>query len=211
MSSKVGSEGNDVFYMSSMPMNAGETAHGYSGLGGDDTIYGSSYVDFINGDAGNDWLFGYGGDDALLGWAGNDILQGGDGSDLLHGGDGDDQLYGGAGADALLGGFGNDLYVQYIGNGNGRDTINDGVTASYTPGYGGGSGDTLYLPNMLLSQVFAARQADNLWITSMADVSDGQITEGVVITNFFLGGIYTIEYLETQDAIISLSGAFGVV
>ena len=39
---------------------------------------------------------------------------------------------GGAGADALLGGFGDDLYVQYIGYGNGRDTINDGVTASYT-------------------------------------------------------------------------------
>jgi hypothetical protein len=45
----------------------------------------------------------------------------------------------------------------------------------------------------------------------MADASDGQITEGVVITNFFQGGIYTIEYLRTQDAVISLSGAFGVV
>jgi hypothetical protein len=117
----------------------------------------------------------------------------------------------GAGADALLGGFGDDFYVQYIGYGNGRDTINDGVTASYTPGYGGGNGDTLYLPNVLLSQVYVARQADNLWLSSMADASDGQITEGVVITNFFQGGIYTIEYLRTQDAVISLSGAFGVV
>ena len=121
--------------MLSMSMHAGEITHGDSGLGGDGTIYGSSYVNFINGDAGNDGAFGY----------------------------------------------------------------------------GGGSGGTLYLPNMLLSQVFAARQADNLWITSMADASDGQINEGVVITNFFLGGIYTIEYLETQDAVISLSGAFGVV
>lgn len=191
-------------------MNVGETAHGYSGLGGDDTIYGSSYVDFINGDAGNDLLFGYGGDDALLGWAGNDTLRGGIGNDLLHGGDGDDVLYGEAGTDALLGGFGDDVYVQYIGNGNGRDIINDGVTSSYTARYGGGI-DWLYIPNVTLGQLFAARQADNLWITSMADASDGQITEGVVITNFFLGGIYTIEYLETQDAIISLSGYFGVV
>ena len=39
----------------------------------------------------------------------------------------------------------------------------------------------------------------------MADASDGQITEGVVITNFFQGSIYTIEYLRTQDAVISLS------
>ncbi|PXX75239.1 hemolysin type calcium-binding protein [Rivihabitans pingtungensis] len=211
MTSKVGSEGNDIFNMGSLQMSPGETAHSYDALGGDDIVYGSSYVDFIHGGAGNDQLFGYGGDDALLGWSGNDTLQGGDGNDLLHGGDGDDVLYGGAGADALLGGFGDDFYVQYIGYGNGRDTINDGVTASYTPGYGGGNGDTLYLPNVLLSQVYVARQADNLWLSSMADASDGQITEGVVITNFFQGGIYTIEYLRTQDAVISLSGAFGVV
>ena len=141
MASKTGSEGNDIFYMNSLPMNPGETAHSYDALGGDDIVYGSSYVDFIHGGAGNDQLFGY---------------------------DGDDVLYGGAGADALLGGFGDDFYVQYIGYGNGRDTINDGVTASYTPGYGGGNGDTLYLPNVLLSQVYVARQADNLWLSSMA-------------------------------------------
>ena len=192
-------------------MNPGETAHSYDALGGDDIVYGSSYVDFIHGGAGNDQLFGNVGDDALLGWAGNDTLKGGVGNDLLHGGDGNDVLIGEGGSDALLGGFGNDLYVQYMGYGNGRDTINDGVTASYTPGYGGGNGDTLYLPNVLLSQVYVARQADNLWLSSMADASDGQITEGVVISNFFLGGIYTIEYLETQDYILSLSDYFSVV
>jgi len=37
------------------------------------------------------------------------------------------------------------------------------------------------------------------------------LRHGKQTTCFFLGGIYTIEYLETQDAIISLSGAFGVV
>ncbi|MFO1234089.1 MAG: hypothetical protein U1E47_03075 [Rivihabitans pingtungensis] len=98
--------------------------------------------------------------------------------------------------------------MQYIGYGNGRDTINDGVTASYTPGYGGGNGDTLYLPNVLLSQVYVARQADNLWLSSMADASDGQITEGVVITNFFQGGIYTIEYLRNPRCCHQPVGCF---
>ena len=169
--------------MRSQQMKVGETPHSYDALGGDDIVYGSSYVDFIHGGAGNDQLFGY---------------------------DGDDVLYGGAGADALLGGFGDDFYVQYIGYGNGQDTINDGVTASYTPGYGGGI-DWLYIPNATLDQLIPLRQANDLWISSMADASDGQITEGVVISNFFLGGIYTIEYLETQDYILSLSDYFGVV
>ncbi len=210
MASERGSEGNDVFNMGSLQMKVGETAHSYDALGGDDIVYGSSYVDFIHGGAGNDQLFGNGGDDALLGWSGNDTLKGGVGNDLLHGGDGNDVLIGEGGSDALLGGFGDDLYVQYIGYGNGQDTINDGVTASYTPGYGGGI-DKLYIPNVTLDQLIPLRQANDLWISSMADASDGQITEGVVISNFFLGGIYTIEYLETQDYILSLSDYFGVV
>ena len=196
--------------MRSQQMKVGETPHSYDALGGDDIVYGSSYVDFIHGGAGNDQLFGNGGDDALLGWSGNDTLKGGVGNDLLHGGDGNDVLIGEGGSDALLGGFGDDLYVQYIGYGNGRDTINDGVTASYTPGYGGGI-DWLYIPNATLDQLIPLRQANDLWISSVADASDGQITEGVVISNFFLGGIYTIENLQTQDRAISLSGYFGIV
>ena len=71
--------------------------------------------------------------------------------------------------------------------------------------------DATYIPNVTLDQLIPLRQANDLWISSMADASDGQITEGVVISNFFLGGIYTIEYLETQDYILSLSDYFGVV
>ena len=160
--------------MRSQQMKVGETEHSDDALGGDDIVYGSSYVDFI------------------------------------HGGDGNDVLIGEGGSDALLGGFGDDIYVQYIGYGNGQDTTNDGVTASYTPGYGGGI-DWLYIPNATLDQLIPLRQANDLWISSVADASDGQITEGMVISNFFLGGIYTIEYLETQDYILSLSDYFGVV
>lgn len=52
--------------MRSQQMKVGETAHSYDALGGDDIVYGSSYVDFIHGGAGNDQLFGYGGDDAVV-------------------------------------------------------------------------------------------------------------------------------------------------
>lgn len=203
-----GTEGNDVFYMNTMEMKVGEDAHGYSALGGDDTVYGSKYVDFIYGGTGNDILYGNGGDDALFGETGNDQLSGGVGVDLLHGGDGNDVLDGGAGFDDLLGGFGNDLYVAYIGQG--QDRINDGVTSSFTPGYGGGI-DTVQIPNLTLNQVYAGRYNNDLYLSSVADASDGQLNEGVVITNFFLGGIYTIEYLQTSDYTFNLSQYFGVV
>lgn len=202
-----GSESNDVFNMNSMKMKEGETAHGYDARGGDDTVQGSGYVDFINGGAGNDVLYGNGNDDALFGDAGNDRLYGGVGSDLLHGGDGHDTLDGGAGNDDLLGGFGNDLYISYMGQG--QDRINDGVTSSFTPGYGGGI-DAVYIPNLSLSQVYYAIYNNDLYLSSVADASDGQLTEGVVITNFFLGGIYTVEYLHTSDYSINIAEYFNV-
>lgn len=102
--------------MRSQQMKVGETPHSYDALGGDDIVYGSSYVDFIHGGAGNDQLFGNGGDDALLGWSGNDTLKGGVGNDLLHGGDGNDVLIGEGGSDALLGGFGDEAVSRTNSN-----------------------------------------------------------------------------------------------
>ena len=62
-----------------------------------------------------------------------------------------------------------------------------------------------------LNQVYAGRYNNDLYLSSVADASDGQLNEGVVITNFFLGGIYTVEYLYTTDYSINLSQYFGVV
>ena len=51
MTAKEGTNGNDVFYMNTLIMAPNETAHSYVALGGDDTVYGSSYMDFIQGGA----------------------------------------------------------------------------------------------------------------------------------------------------------------
>jgi Ca2+-binding RTX toxin-like protein len=59
-------------------------------LGGNDTVTGTTAIDWIYGDAGADRLFGL---------QGADQLTGGDGYDVLTGGTGADQLTGGAGTD----------------------------------------------------------------------------------------------------------------
>ena len=64
-----------------------------------DTLTGSTGVDFMFGGAGNDTLNGGDGDDQLDGGAGNDALNGGAGDDVLVGGSGNDTLTGGAGVD----------------------------------------------------------------------------------------------------------------
>jgi Ca2+-binding RTX toxin-like protein len=67
------------------------------GLGGDDTIDGSTLsaggvVFTADGGAGNDSLVGGPGDDTLLGGDGDDTLTGGPGNDVLDGGAGDNVL-----------------------------------------------------------------------------------------------------------------------
>ncbi|MCB1558100.1 MAG: tandem-95 repeat protein [Alphaproteobacteria bacterium] len=87
-------------------------------LGGDDTLYGSSWGDIIHGNDGDDTLNGSIGNDTYYGDSGNDILFGNEGDDALSGGEGDDDLYGDQGNDTLDGGSGyNHLY-----GGEGNDT-----------------------------------------------------------------------------------------
>jgi Ca2+-binding RTX toxin-like protein len=79
-------------------------------LGGyaNDTITGSSGINWLFGNTGNDSLSGGNGNDTLLGGIGNDTLLGGNNDDLLGGMDGTDSLNGGSGNDSLQGGDGND-------------------------------------------------------------------------------------------------------
>lgn len=86
-----------------------------AGLGGNDTITGSSLDDFFLGGADDDSLIGLGGADTLLGEDGDDELFGGDNNDALEGGGGDDTLFGGDGNDSFtdsdtLESAGSDLY-----------------------------------------------------------------------------------------------------
>ena len=81
------------------------------GLGGDDTLTGSSIVDGLDGGAGKDKLDGADGADDLYGELGGDKLKGGAGEDYLDGGKGGDRLTGGDDADSLHGGRGHDTFI----------------------------------------------------------------------------------------------------
>jgi Ca2+-binding RTX toxin-like protein len=78
------------------------------GYGGNDTIWGNTNNDYIDGGDGNDYLYGWSGNDTLWGWNGNDYLDGGTGNDYLGGESGNDTLLGGSGNDYLSGGIGDD-------------------------------------------------------------------------------------------------------
>lgn len=109
--------------------------------GGDDTIYGGEFGDFIGGDVysrtadpdlfilgGDDLIFGGEGDDDLYGEVvfgtldgvsgGNDVMFGGNGEDFIFGQTGDDYIDGGNDNDLLDGGVGNDT-VSYLTAGAG--------------------------------------------------------------------------------------------
>lgn len=192
------------FYMSTMgPLVGSETAHAYDALGGNDTVYGSVYIDFIDGGSGNDTLYGFDGDDALLGRQGNDALYGGNGVDLLCGGSGDagqDVLNGGAGNDNESGGAGDDLYVHNLYGG--VDNINDGASETWAAGYGGGE-DIIQFTSISLAQLAAYHPAgtNDLWLSSFADFSDGYLDDGVIIEDFYLVADANtfIEWVYTSD------------
>ena len=76
--------------------NPGKTVNG---LGGNDTITGTVFVDSINGGAGNDTMTGGIGNDILSGGNGNDTITGSAGNDMLSGGTGDDTMTGSEGDD----------------------------------------------------------------------------------------------------------------
>ena len=98
-------------------------------LGGgeeDDSMWGGSQNDYINGSGGDDRILGFGNGggrffdwDWLDGGEGNDIISGGAGDDWIFGGGGDDKLYGDAGNDILVGGTGKNI----INGGDGFDRV----------------------------------------------------------------------------------------
>lgn len=176
---------------------APETAHAVYALGGNDTVYGSAYTDFLFGDAGNDTLYGNGGNDVLLGGTGNDVNYGGAGNDSIYDGAGADTLVGGAGDDILWGGAGNDAYWYY--DGDGLDVINDDKAPTGATGFGGGT-DVLHFQYAEADIYIGYIPGDNnLYVTTNADLADGQMDEGVIIEDFFLGGNNVIETIITSD------------
>lgn len=125
--SRVGTDGNDLFYL-----NAGSDAA--LGKGGSDRIMGGTGNDVIWGDElqgfpiapslhGNDYIVGGAGSDIALGNGGDDEIFGGDGDDQLSGGNDNDSIYGGAGTDRLFGDDGND----FLSGDEGRDVLQGGT------------------------------------------------------------------------------------
>ncbi len=89
----------------------------------DDTFYGTSGDDQIDGFDGHDAIYGYAGVDILDGGNGDDEIYAGEGADILRGGAGNDILDGGDGAGNLFeGGAGDDTYITYLGS---NDTFVD--------------------------------------------------------------------------------------
>ena len=130
----------------------GDFEHAEFGFG-NDTIWGTSGVNSINGGAGDDSLFGYAGNDILVGGAGSDSLQGGDGDDRIVIDEFDSWYSGGAGIDTVVYLGGADIqYALAQGDfehaefGSGNDTIwgtsgvnniNGGAGDDELLGYGG--------------------------------------------------------------------------
>ena len=104
-----------------------------STAGGDNSVFGQSGNDILNGGGGRNQLFGGAGLDTLTGGDDNDTLDGGDEADQLTGGNGDDSMAGGAGADRLSGNAGADTLKggaagDILAGGAGADTIDTGAT-----------------------------------------------------------------------------------
>jgi Ca2+-binding RTX toxin-like protein len=104
--------------------------------GGNDTIIGSRFADYLSGGDGNDSIDGGGGNDVILGGIGNDMLIGNTGNDKIYGGAGNDTLLGGPGRDRLYGEAGDDLLstrdkkrdTLYGGDGNDSGKIDNTAT-----------------------------------------------------------------------------------
>ncbi|HJS39716.1 MAG TPA: Ig-like domain-containing protein [Burkholderiales bacterium] len=82
-------------------ITASAAGHGTDSLHGIELIRGTNFGDFFDGSASSvGYVFdGVGGDDTLIGSSGNDSLLGGSGNDVLVGGAGSDFLDGGTGRD----------------------------------------------------------------------------------------------------------------
>ncbi|MDH0892906.1 hypothetical protein N5C41_09570 [Pseudomonas sp. GD03985] len=156
-----------------------------TGTASHDQLSGTAGTDVLRGLAGNDTLFGMGGDDQIEGGDGDDYLSGGNGqlggsgNDLLNGGAGNDILAGEDGNDTLIGGAGDDDYY-YRANG-GVDVIDNS----------GGGFDGVFFLDVPRSRLSFHRDGDDLVV-----LVDGDLGQQVRITNHFLGGDRSIDYVQ---------------
>lgn len=206
--------------------NGNDRLYGYIGddwvLGGagTDQIWGGEGNDSLDGGVGDDTLLGENGNDTLNGGLGVDGLDGGAGADTLYGDDGNDLLFGQAGNDFLFGGYDNDVLDggsgmdklwgdrgndQYNYSGVGKHVINDGVNQT-----GGARAESMFDTSdviLLTGASWTSQNIDyeingsNLVIYSLPDAADGVIDNTLTIADFYKGGHYVVEFLQSSDGV----------
>jgi serralysin len=161
-----GGTGDDFIAGEWQPGSGGGGTPGGNYLRGDegnDSIYGGSAFDDINGNVGNDTCYGGDGDDWVVGGKDNDVLYGdlgpglpfapstidaAKGFDIVYGNMGDDTCYGQGGADWVRGGQGNDSVSggdgdDWLWGDRGDDTISGGAGADIFHSFSGAGIDRI--------------------------------------------------------------------
>jgi hypothetical protein len=105
-------------------------------MDGNDTLWGDTGDDTLNGNNGNDLLQGGLGNDTVTDTVGNNLLDGGAGTDTLTGGAAREMIIGGTGNDTITTGGGAD--VIGFNKGDGADTVNASIGTDDTLALGGG-------------------------------------------------------------------------
>ena len=140
----------------------------------------------IKGTEFDDIIYANGGNDTVNAGIGDDTIYGEAGFDTLYGEDGNDVLIGGTGNDRLEGGLGDDTYIYNVG---------DGLDTIYDDNRGNADNDTIkFGEGISFSDITFSRKDNNLIMTLFND-----ITQGVIIQNFFSSSYYQVEKLEFAD------------
>ncbi len=143
-------------------------------------ITGLNEANFRFNNDGNDSITGTSGVNYIWGGAGNDRINGGNGNDRLHGGSGDDVINGQAGGDTLDGGAGTDT-LSYAGSPQARDEGNNiirnkGVTVTL----GGGPADVAANRGTYAEGDMIGANFENLIGSSYDDMLTGDTQPNVI-------------------------------
>ncbi|HEX8224132.1 MAG TPA: tandem-95 repeat protein, partial [Allosphingosinicella sp.] len=141
----------------------------------DDTLYGGTGRDILEGGAGDDSLYGDAQDDRGTGGSGADYLDGGDGDDVLEGGSGYDNFWGGTGNDIMRGGADTDELYDDVGDdllegGDGNDEMDAGIGNDTMRGDAGA--DTIW-DDEGNDIIDGGSGADTIWDGAGNDIIDG--------------------------------------
>lgn len=179
-------DGGDISEGEGEELIPDESSFSYIGEGTDasEQVIGTYGDDLLKGYDGDDQLFGSMGSDWLIGGAGDDYFGAGAGDDFMLGGPGSDQLGGDAGDDFMRGGSGNDIYVYAPDCG--VDTIDN---------QDGGTDWIIFTDSLTEDRLSFVKVGNDLEIRV-----DDSTANRIIVVNWFLGGDYSVSYVQPADA-----------